>query len=469
MAKYEALIIGLEIALEMHIDSLQVFGDSQLIIKQINDQYAVKNVNLIPYHQRAKYLMSQFQEIHIGHISRSENDKANALANLAASLTLPEQRDVQITVGERRLLSPALERIEEANDVNAINVFEVEEEQDWRQPIINYIQHGRLPSDSRQRVDIRRRALRFAYLNDTLYRRSFDGILLRCLSKDEATRALFETHSGTCGAHQAGPKLAAQLKKIGYYWPTMVKDAMKFASSCKMCQLHGDFIHQPPQPLHPTVLSWPFESWGLDVIGPFKPSSSLGHQYILAGTDYFSKWAEAVPLKEVRSEDVARFIRNHIIYRYGVPFKIISDNALYFKCKPLQKLSKKYKFEQAFPASYNPSANGQVEAFNKILCRILKKMVSKGKRDWHERLPEALWAYRTTIRNSTGCTPYNLVYGSEAVLPLEVPLPSLRVTTQLTKPDENAKIRLAELEALNEKTFCSAKIGVVSSSNGRCF
>ena len=217
MAEYEALIIGLEIALEMHIDSLQVFGDSQLIIKLINDQYAIKNVNLIPYHQRAKYLMSQFQEIHIDHIPRSENDKADALTNLAASLMLPGQRDVQITVGERRLLSPALERIEEANDVNVINVFEVEEEQDWRQPIINYIQHGRLPSDSRQRVDIRRRTLRFVYLNDTLYRRSFDGILLRRLSKDEATRALFETHSGTCGAHQVGPKLAAQLKRIGYY------------------------------------------------------------------------------------------------------------------------------------------------------------------------------------------------------------------------------------------------------------
>lgn len=100
MAGYEALIIGLEIALEMHIDSLQVFGDSQLIIKQINGQYAIKNVNLIPYHQRAKYLMSQFQEVHIGHIPRSENDKADALANLATSLTLPEQRDVQITVGE---------------------------------------------------------------------------------------------------------------------------------------------------------------------------------------------------------------------------------------------------------------------------------------------------------------------------------------------------------------------------------
>ena len=78
-------------------------------------------------------------------------------------------------------------------------------------------------------------------------------------------------------------------------------------------------------------------------------------------------------------------------------------------------------------------------------------MVSKGKRDWHERLPEALWTYRTTVRNSTGCIPYNLVYGLEAVLPLEVQLPSLRVATQLTEPDENAKIRLAKLEALDEK------------------
>ena len=78
-------------------------------------------------------------------------------------------------------------------------------------------------------------------------------------------------------------------------------------------------------------------------------------------------------------------------------------------------------------------------------------MVSTNKRDWHDRLPEALWAYRTTVRTTTGCTPFNLVYGSEAVLPLEVQLPSLRIATRLTNPDENTQIRLAELEALDEK------------------
>ena len=63
----------------------------------------------------------------------------------------------------------------------------------------------------------------------------------------------------------------------------------------------------------------------------------------------------------------------------------------------------------------------------------------------------SVMAYRTTVRNSKGCIPYNLVYGLEAVLPLEVQLPSLRVATQLTEPDENAKIRLAKLETLDEK------------------
>ena len=317
--------------------------------------------------------------------------------------------------------------------------------------MIDYLQYGKLPTDPRGRVDVRRRANRFVYLNDTLYKRSFDGILLRCLSKEEAVHALSETHAGICGAHQSGPKLAAQLKRLGYYWPTMVQDAMKHVKSCRACQIHGDFKHQNPLPLHPTILSWPFNAWGLDVIGMINPKSSLQHQYILAGTDYFSKWAEAIPLKEVKAEDVVNFIKKNIIYRYGVPAKIISDNALYFKCRAMVNLCKKYNIQQAFSASYNPTANGQAEAFNKVLCNILKKMVAKNKRDWHERLPEALWAYRTTVRTSTRCTPYSLVYGSEAVLPLEIQLPSLRVATQLTNPEENVKIRLAELEALDEK------------------
>ena len=348
VAEYEALVIGLEVALEMKIQSLEVFGDSLLVIKQMRGEFAVKHENLIPYYEKAKGLLDQFQDIALNHIPRSKNGKADALAKLAASLTLPEERDIQITIGERHVLSQSMERVEEENTVNLITFLNNANENDWRQPVKDYIQKGVLPEDLKKRVDVRRRAARFVVCNDTLYKRSFDGILLRCLSKEEAEYALKETHAGACGAHQAGPKLSAQLKRLGYYWPTMVQDAINFAKCCELCQLHGDFIHQPPQPLHPSVLSWPFETWGMDVIGSFTPPSSKAHKYILAITDYFSKWAEAIPLKEVRAEDVADFIRTHVIYRYGVPSKIISDNALYFKCKAMVKLMNKYKFKHSF-------------------------------------------------------------------------------------------------------------------------
>ncbi|KAL0298015.1 UNVERIFIED_CONTAM: hypothetical protein Scaly_3076300 [Sesamum calycinum] len=108
-----------------------------------------------------------------------------------------------------------------------------------------------------------------------------------------------EAHSGVCGAHQLGPKLHFCIKRMGYYWPTMVKDCIDYARRCQVCQFHANLIHQPPEPLHPTVALWPFNAWGLDVVGPLTKSYG-GHLYILAATDYFSKWAEAVPLKEVK-------------------------------------------------------------------------------------------------------------------------------------------------------------------------
>jgi len=92
---------------------------------------------------------------------------------------------------------------------------------------------------------------------------------------------------------------------LGYYGSTTVQDAIKFHKACQACQIHADFIHQPPQLLYPSILSWPFHAWDLDVIGPLKPTSSHGHIFILTATGYFSKWAEAISLREVGAKQVA--------------------------------------------------------------------------------------------------------------------------------------------------------------------
>ncbi|KAL0352399.1 UNVERIFIED_CONTAM: hypothetical protein Scaly_1628600 [Sesamum calycinum] len=153
-----------------------------------------------------------------------------------------------------------------------------------------------------------------------------------------------EAHSGVCDAHQSGPKLHFRIKRMGYYWPTMDKDCIDYARRCQACQFHANLIHQPPEPLHPTVASWPFDAWGLDIVGLLTKSSS-GHLYILAAIDYFSKWVEAVPFKEVKKENVADFIRTHIIYCYGVPRHIIIDNGKPFCNSLIDKLCQKFGFK----------------------------------------------------------------------------------------------------------------------------
>ena len=103
--------------------------------------------------------------------------------------------------------------------------------------------------------------------------------------------------------------------------------------------------------------------------------------YILAATDYFSKWAEAVALKEVKKENVANFIRVNIIYRFGIPHYIITDNGKPFDNKLMNKICDLFGFKQRKSSMYYAAANGLAEAFNKTLCNLLKKVVSKSKRD----------------------------------------------------------------------------------------
>ncbi|XP_019157455.1 PREDICTED: uncharacterized protein LOC109154025 [Ipomoea nil] len=345
VAEYQALILGLEIAADMKQLRINIYGDSKLIINQVLGLYEVKKAELVPYNNYAKVLMQWLGDVTIEHVPRKENKQADALATLASTITHPAAR---VRVCQKWVVPPIFNEdgsVDETVELPTASVYDIGKD-DWRQPLIDYLTDGKLPEDPRKRMDIKRRTPRFIYYKETLYRRSFDGIFLRCLREEEALQAMQETHSGVCGAHQSGPKLHFHIKRMGYYWPTMVKDCIDYARRCQACQYHANFIHQPPEPLHPTVASWPFDAWGLDVVGPITPKSSAGHAYILAATDYFSKWAEAVALKEVKKENVADFLRVHIVYRFGIPRYILTDNGKPFDNKLMDKICELFDFKQ---------------------------------------------------------------------------------------------------------------------------
>ena len=115
------------------------------------------------------------------------------------------------------------------------------------------------------------------------------------------------------------------------------------------------------------------------MVGPITPKSFARHDYILVVTNYFSKRAEVVPLKELKKENVVNFIRSNIIYRYGVPWYIITDNGKPFYIKLMSNLYERFGFKQHNSSMYNAPTNGLTEAFNKTLCNLLKKVVDKSK------------------------------------------------------------------------------------------
>ncbi|GLJ50601.1 hypothetical protein SUGI_1078000 [Cryptomeria japonica] len=279
-----------------------------------------------------------------------------------------------------------------------------------------------------------------------------DGTLLRCLESDEAQIALREVHEGICGPHASGPTLAKKLIRTGYYWPNMEKDSYQFVKKCKQCQIHGDLIHAPAQELQPLASPWPFCQWGLDLIGKIHPPSSNGHKFIITGTEYFTKWIEVMPLTQVTGKQIAMFILNYIICRYDIPVSIITDNGRPFKNQDVRELYDRFHISHHFSTPYYPQGNGQAEVSNKTILKILKKTVEDAGHNWHIQLNPALWAYRTSVRTPTGATPYSLVYDTEAILPIKVELPSLRVSLQNIISDEDYRVScLQELELLDEQ------------------
>ncbi|XP_017972480.1 PREDICTED: uncharacterized protein K02A2.6-like [Theobroma cacao] len=234
-----------------------------------------------------------------------------------------------------------------------------------------------------------------------------------------------------------------------------VDDCINFARKCHKCQVYADRIHAPPAPLHVFTAPWPFSMWGMDVIGLITPKASNGHRFILVAIDYITKWVKAASYANVTQKVVYRFIQREIICQYGLPERIITDNASNLNGVMVNDICAKFKIKHHNSTTYCPKMNGAVEAANKNIKKIVEKMTEVYK-DWHEKLPFALHAYRTSVRTSTGATSYALVYGTEAVLPVEVEIPSLRVLMETELEDAKwVHSRYEQLNLIEEKMLAA--------------
>jgi hypothetical protein len=141
---------------------------------------------------------------------------------------------------------------------------------------------------------IHSKALHYQLQDDVLYRRSYLGPLLRCVTPDEANYLIREVHMGICGIHVGPRAVVAKTRNAGYYWPGMHTDAVEVLQKCKSCQKHAPMVWRPKNNLVPVSAACPFQKWGVDIVGPF-PEATGRLEFLIVAVDYFSKWVEAKP------------------------------------------------------------------------------------------------------------------------------------------------------------------------------
>src|SRR4051812_28921206 len=220
-----------------------------------------------------------------------------------------------------------------------------------------------------------------------------------------------------------------------------MKNVEDIVRRCIACQKFASRPHVPASELKTIPLSWTFTTWGLDMVGPLKKSSKGGQTHLLVEVDKFTKWFEAVPITRSTALMTVNFI-NSIIFRFGVPHNIITDNGTNFTTAVFQNFCHELGIKINYASVAHPQSNGQVEKANGLVCGGLKKRLlaplEQAAGNWLEELPAVLWSLQTTPNTATQYTPFFMVYGAEAVLPHDLKFGAPRVTRYEEEEAEEA-------------------------------
>ncbi|MCO5606142.1 hypothetical protein L7F22_060329 [Adiantum nelumboides] len=419
--EYATLKAGLEECKSMGIRRLMVKGDALLIVRQVQGTWACKNSKLLQWLHEVKLLMKDFEAIQIQHISRQHNKEADNMANT----------QFEVMVGAIKFKEPLFQGQETMED------------------ILYFLETGECPKHL-ERIQwhrLVRKALSYQLIGEHLYHKGKDLVLRRVPLVKKIEKILMSCHDGVCGGHFAQEITSRKILQAGFVWPSLHRDVQHWCKACKACQQAGDRkLSYGPRFL---IFAYgPFEKWGIDAIGPL-PRTSTDKQYILTATDYMTRWAEAASVARITAADVSKFVFDYICSRFGTPLEILSDRGPGFRADLLDALLENLSIKHVHSTPYYPQCNGLVEKTNGVLCKVITKHVRDRPQDWDKHLTAALWAYRTSFKVSTKFTPYHLVYGQEALLPIEVELGSLRVLArETTSSKEKLEQRILDLQRL---------------------
>jgi hypothetical protein len=214
-------------------------------------------------------------------------------------------------------------------------------------------------------------------IDNVIYRRAIDGLLLKCFGSDQSKVAMGKVHEGICGTHQSAHKMKWLLHRADFYWSTMLNDCFRYYKGCESCQKFEDMQLAPAAMLHPIIKPCPFCGCALDFVGQMHPTSSKGYRFMLVATDYFTKWTEAILLKNMMHKEVIYFILEHIVHRFDIPQTLTTDQGSSFMSHQVCEFAESLKIKLLSSSPYYAQANGQAESSNKTLIKLIKKKIEE--------------------------------------------------------------------------------------------
>jgi hypothetical protein len=284
-----------------------------VVINQVNKSWVRNKENMDAYCLEVHKLENKFYGLEFHHVVRDNNVAADILSKLGsthaqvpAGVFIHELHAPSIPEPTPTTTNPALPPA--GQEVMMIDVG-------WRQPFIDYIREQKVPTDKNLAEQIISRAKSYILVSDKLYRRgATSGVLMKCVLREEGKDILEEIHKGVCGNHASSRTLVSKAFRRAFYWPADLGDAEELFRRCQGCQYFAKKQHVPAYKLVTIPPTWPFASWGLDMIGPL-PTAPGGFNRVLVAIDKFTKWI-STPLEYLHVEEgewVGDKLRNIIL------------------------------------------------------------------------------------------------------------------------------------------------------------
>ena len=343
------------------------------------------------------------------------------------------------------------------------DVQSAQEESNWWKPIILALEE-RQPSRHTRKL-----ARNYELKEGILYHRlvTQGRMFCRlCVPPTLVKQVLLACHDDVTAGHLGITRTLDKIKKR-YYWPKMTRQIIHHVSTCTDCQTRKRSLERPAGLLRPIQAQQPFEKVGIDLIGPF-PLSQSKNAHIIVAVDYLTKWVIAQPVPHAKTRDLVDFFVRRVVLQHGAPVVLISDRGKCLTSKFANEMYRALQSNHVVTAAYHPQCNGLVERFNHTFAEMLSMYVSSCHNDWDEVVDFVVFAYNTSRQESTGASPFYLLYGREAVLPVDVALgnspdrvhcdhPSsyrLRhLATHLTSIREQVKRRLIMVQAKQKRRY----------------